>query len=177
MSRLFIVGCTDRGVCLISWVRYSAEIRQGNTNDADVCYTCTYSYTHTYIHTHTHTYIHINVCTGEGAHTYYHWTEPSISLLLPMTKQTQPAAADRKHVRTQIQRFRWPKWKRAQWGYLSDRMESQHDFILHPFNRLQQVCNLHHHWLPAGGTKAISDPQRNLILKATKCCPWYDDVW
>ena len=163
MSLLFIVGCTDRGVCLISRVRYSAEIRQGNTNNGEVYYTCTYSHI---------LYIHTNVCAGEGAHAYCHWTEPLIWLTA-----SDKINSDRKHVRTQIQRWRWPEWKRSHWGYLSDRMESQHDFILQLLNRLQQVCYLHQHWLPAGGTKAIPDRQRNLILKATKCFPGYEDIW
>ena len=78
---------------------------------------------------------HMPITTGPSRQSHYTASD----------KNKQPAVADRKHVRTQIQRWRWPKWTRAQWGYLSDRMESQHDFILQSFNRLQQVCNLHHH--------------------------------
>lgn len=77
MSLLFIVGRTDRGVCLISWVRYSAEIRQGQHKQRErVLYM--HIFTHTYI-----TYIqmsalekeHVPITTwpSHQSHCYCQW--------------------------------------------------------------------------------------------------------
>jgi hypothetical protein len=55
----------------------------------------------------------------------------------------------RSHVRVyvgpQISSPVWPERKLAHGGYLSNRMESQHGFILRLLHRLQQVFCLNHH--------------------------------
>jgi hypothetical protein len=128
---------------------------------------------------HIHAYIHIYVPPWRRSTCLLPlYRAINITVTVTVTSKRILTSGCRKKTRPHTDRaLRLHKRKRAPWGYLSDRMESQHDCILQPLNRLQQVCYLHHQWFPAGGTQAISHPQRNLILNTAKCFLGYDGVW